>query len=95
MTKEQMHLTEKGALGWREAPSLDLCVLVCAWPPSSPSSLSPMRVLGGTHWGLWAETEYAITPKPPAHPHPDAILPPPLHSPGTARQGRPAACPVA
>ena len=42
MTKEQMHLTEKGALGWREAPSLDLCVLVCAWPPSSPSSLSPM-----------------------------------------------------
>lgn len=43
MTKEQTHLTEKDALRWREAPSPDLCVLVCAWPPSSsPSSLSPM-----------------------------------------------------
>ena len=66
--------------------------------PGLPPPLPPYllcRVLGGTHWGLWAETEYAITPKPPAHPHPDAILPLPLHSRGAARQGRPAAYPVA
>lgn len=55
MTKEQTHLTGKDALLWKEAPSPDLCVLVCAQSPPSSSSLalSPMpSAQWDTLWGM-------------------------------------------